>query len=153
MTVHDVESRSGVGLLEIYDLEQQSTSPLANISARGFVGAEDEVLIGGFMVAGSAAEIPLLVRAMGPSLGNHDVSQPLGDPVLELRDVNGGLVAWNDNWPDAQETELRASALAPGSGLEPALLVHVGPGAYTAIVRGRESGATGVAVLEVYRLQ
>ncbi len=144
------QAGSGVGLLEIYDLDRQSNSRLGNISARGFVCRGDNVLIGGFIIAGTGTQAPILIRAIGPSLPG--VSDPLADPTLELRDLNGALVASNNDWRDSQAAEVLASSLAPPSDKEPAAVANVTPGAYTAVVRGRHR-ATGIAVLEVYRLR
>ena len=87
---------------------------------------------------------------MGPSLSG--VSEPLADPTLELRDVNGALIASNNDWRDSQAAEVLASSLVPPSDKEPAAVANVAPGAYTAVVRGQHR-ATGIAVLEVYRLR
>ncbi len=151
-SVTDEHGGSGVGLLEIYDLDRQSNSRLGNISARGFVGRGDDVLIGGFIIAGTAAQAPILVRAMGPSLASAGVTDALPDPTLELRDMNGALVASNNDWRDSQAAEVLGSSLAPPSDKEPAAVANVAPGAYTAVVRGRHR-TTGIAVLEVYRLR
>lgn len=150
--VTDEQGGNGVSLLEIYDLDQQSKSRLANISARGFVGAGDDVLIGGFILAGGPAQAPILVRAIGPSLSAAGVTQPLSDPEVELRDVNGALVVSNNNWRDTQAAEVMASSLAPKAEAESAAIASLVPGAYTAIVRGQNHGA-GIAVVEIYHLR
>lgn len=38
---------TGIGLVEVYDLDQAADSTLANISTRGFVDTGDNVMIGG----------------------------------------------------------------------------------------------------------
>lgn len=54
---------------------------LRNISPRGLVGTGDEVLIGGFIVRGSAlANNSVVARAIGPSLSNAGVSNSLAGP-------------------------------------------------------------------------
>ncbi|MDQ3414008.1 MAG: hypothetical protein M3480_03390 [Verrucomicrobiota bacterium] len=58
------------------------------------------------------------------------------DPVLELHDADGDLLASNDNWKDTQETEIEATGLAPTIDAESALLQTLPSGAYTAILRG-----------------
>ncbi len=61
------------------------TEKLRNLSARGLVASGDNVLIGGFIVGGSAlANNAVVVRAIGPSLAGRGVTKPLPDPVLEL---------------------------------------------------------------------
>lgn len=73
------------------------------------------------------------------------------DPVLELHDADGDLLASNDNWKDTQETEIEATGLAPTNDAESALLQTLPSGAYTAIVRGA-GDTTGVGLVEVYNL-
>ncbi|MDQ6625016.1 MAG: heme-binding protein [Verrucomicrobiota bacterium] len=150
-SVSDADGGSGIGLLEIYDLDREPLSHLGNISARGFVGGDDSVLIEGFIVAGNGASAKLVVRGMGPSLALADVAEPLGDPVLEIRDADGVLLAVNDNWADTQSAEIEAEALAPPDPRDSALVMDARPGAYTAMLRGAD-GATGVGVLEIYKL-
>ena len=146
--VRGTDGGTGVALVEVYDLEAGSTSRLANISTRGFVESDPNVLIGGVIVDG---QIPrrTIVRAIGPSLGRPDA---LGDPALELRDANGGLLDSNDNWPTSpQAGEIAAANLAPSHPLESALARTVSAGNYTAIVRGQNAGM-GLAVVEAYAL-
>jgi hypothetical protein len=71
---------------------------------------------------------------------------------LELRDINGGLVASNDNWQDdAGAAEIQANGLAPQDQRESALLQTLAPGNYTAIVRG-VNDTIGIGLVEVYAL-
>src|SRR5207237_7607816 len=44
---------TGVGLVEAYDLDEAAASQLANISTRGLVGSNADVMIGGFVVRGA----------------------------------------------------------------------------------------------------
>jgi uncharacterized protein GlcG (DUF336 family) len=142
----------GIGLVEIYDLSPASDSKLANISTRGFVGSQDNVMIGGFIIGGETGCSKVIVRALGPSLAALGVSGALADPTLELHDSNGAIVTANDNWAETQALDLQATALAPPDPLESATLGWLTPGAYTAIVRGNGE-QTGVGLIEVYWLQ
>ena len=90
---------TGIGLVEVYDLDEAADSELANISTRGFVDTGDNVMIGGFIV-GSGVDTTVVVRAIGPSLGDLGVSNPLQDPTLELHGTNGDLLASDDDWKD-----------------------------------------------------
>jgi uncharacterized protein GlcG (DUF336 family) len=141
----------GIGLVEVYDLNPASDSKLANISTRGFVGAQDDVMIGGFIIGGATGCSKVIVRALGPSLAALGVSGALADPTLELHDVNGALVTANDNWEETQALDLQTTALAPGDPAESATLGWLTPGAYTAVVRGN-TGQSGVGLIEVYCL-
>lgn len=142
---------TGVGLVEVYDLDQTANSKFANISTRSFVEVGDNVMIGGFIIGGGNGSAVVVVRAIGPSLSQFGVPNALADPTLELHDANGTLVASNDNWKDTQQTEIQATGLAPTNDLESAILISLPNGASTAIVRGKNSG-TGVALIEVFRL-
>ena len=142
---------TGIGLVEVYDLDPTGNSTLANISTRGFVGTGDDVIISGFIVG--TGEYPIMeVRAIGPSLMSSGVAAPLLDPTLELYDLNGTLLASDDDWRDGQESAIQASGLAPSDDRESAIMASLGPGNYTAVVRGKNN-TTGVALVEAYRLE
>jgi hypothetical protein len=142
----------GVGLVEAYDLDQAADSELANISTRGFVETGDNVMIGGFIVGGGGST-NVIVRAIGPSLADATPPVPgaLPDPVLELHDGNGATLASNDNWRDTQEAEIIATTVPPTNDLESAIVMTLAPGAYTAVVSGKNN-TTGVALVEAYNL-
>jgi hypothetical protein len=150
--VRGKNNTTGIGVVEVYDLSATSNSKLANVSTRGFVEAGDNAMIGGF-IAGhpTSANVPVIVRAIGPSLGGFGVPSPLQDPVLELRDGNGTLIDQNDNWRDTNEAAIAASGFAPTNNAESAILISRPPGNTTAIVRGK-NGGIGNALVEVYRL-
>jgi plastocyanin len=142
---------TGVGLVEGYDLDQAADSQLANISTRGFVETESNVMIGGFILGGGSGSANVLMRALGPSLTLAGVSGALADPTMELHDANGALLQSNDNWKDTQQTEIEATGIPPQNDLESAIVATLTPGNYTAIVAGK-NGLTGVGLVEVYRL-
>jgi len=149
---------TGIGLVEVYDLDQSAGSKLANISTRGFVDTGDNVMIGGIIVGPTDTGIgsvfigtTVLIRAIGPSLGTFGVSDPLQDPVLELHDGQGAILASNDDWQDTQQDEIEATGIPPTDTRESAIVETLAPGAYTAIVRG-QNDTTGVALVEAYHL-
>ncbi|MFZ1220168.1 MAG: zinc-dependent metalloprotease family protein, partial [Chthoniobacterales bacterium] len=87
-----------------------------NISTRLRVETGDLVMIGGFIINGSASK-PVIIRGMGPSLANAGIPAPtvLNDPVLELRGSDGSLITANDNWKDSpQRGQIEGSAFQPG---------------------------------------
>lgn len=128
------------------------TERLRNISARGLVGTGDDVLIGGFIVGGNAlATNAVVVRAIGPSLTQAGVANPLADPILELHNSSGAIVASNDDWQDTQEAEITASGLAPTDPNESAIYATLPAGGYSAVVRGA-GDTTGTALVEVYSI-
>lgn len=145
---------TGVGLVEVYDLDLGVASQLANVSTRGFVGAGNDVMIGGVIIGpNGASNSTLVVRALGPALGNAGVVGSLADPTLEVHDANGAIVAFNDNWQDdaAQAALIAGAGFAPSDSLESALYLSLGTGNYTAVVRGKDD-TTGVSLVEVYNL-
>lgn len=141
---------TGIGLAEVYDLTSGNSAALDNVSTRGFVGTGDQVMIAGFIV-GSGGDAIVVARGLGPSLTSAGILNPLADPVLELHDANGAIVVANDNWKDTQLPAIRASGLNPSDDLEAAVVASVPPGNYTAVLQGK-SGATGVGLVEVYRI-
>jgi hypothetical protein len=150
--VRGKNNTTGIGVVEVYDLSATSNSKLANVSTRGFVEAGDNAMIGGFIAGHStSANVPVIVRAIGPSLGGFGVPTPLEDPVLELRDGNGTLIDQNDNWRESNEAAIASTGLAPTDNAESAILISRPPGNTTAIVRGK-NGGIGNALVEVYRL-
>jgi sugar lactone lactonase YvrE len=125
---------------------------LLNISTRGFVQGGNDVLIAGFVVGGTGpVGTQVLVRALGPSLSSFGVTNPLADPVLELHDASGALLASNNNWQDSQAQAISATGLNPSNDRESAILTTLQGGAYTAIL-GTATGAPGTALVEVYNL-
>ena len=107
------QDTTGVGLIEIYDLGAGVGPELANISTRGFVDTGSNVMIAGFIVASSTGgSSQVIVRGAGPSLGDFGIADPLADPMLDLYDANGMLIASNDSWQSDQEAEIAATGLA-----------------------------------------
>ena len=150
----------GIGVVEVYDLAQTANSQLANISTRGFVDVNNDVMIGGLIVGGPNADgkATVLVRALGPSLISQGIQGALSDPVLELHDANGATLATNDNWKlndqtqQSQESAIRSTTIPPPNDLEAAIVATLSPGPYTAVVRGKNN-ATGLGLVEVYNLK
>jgi hypothetical protein len=143
---------TGVGLIEIYDLNQGSGVKLVNISTRGLVQAGDNVMIGGLVLGPEGSfNATVLIRAIGPALANQEVADPLSDPVLELRDANGAVIRRNDNWKDDQQNAIAATDAAPSDDRESAMIATLAPGNYTVIVTGKD-GQSGVALLEIDRM-
>jgi hypothetical protein len=145
---------TGVGLVEIYDINQAADSQLANISTRGFVQTGNNVMIGGFILGGSSQNTGIVVRGIGPSLSQFGLSPVLANPTLELRDSNGVLLIGNDNWQDdpAQAAQLSAHGLAPQDANESGIFASLPPGAFTAILAGKKGG-TGIGLVEIYNVQ
>lgn len=147
--VRGATNDTGIAVIEGYDLDPDPVSKLANISTRGFVLTNDNVMIGGFIFGGGPGATKVVVRGIGPSLAAFGVTNPLVDPMLELHDGNGATIDSNDDWKSNQAA-VQATGLQPSNDAEAAMLVsNLAPGGYTAILRGK-NGGVGVGVLEVY---
>ena len=144
-----------MGIVEAYDLDQAAASKLGNISTRGFVDVDDNVMIAGLIVGpANGTSLKILVRALGPTLTDFGVPGALANPTLDLVNSSGTVIRSNDNWRDDPVNSsalIEAAGLAPSHDAEAALVETVAPGAYTAIVRG-SGRTTGVGLVEVYNI-
>jgi hypothetical protein len=146
---------TGIGLVEVYDLDAESFADLGNVATRGLVGTGASVLIGGFIVRDDSfmnQSQNIVVRGIGPSLSASGVSNPLQDPFIDLRDAQGNVVVTNDDWGSGPNAAaLTANGLAPTNPKEAAILQTLAPGPYTVILSGK-NGGTGVGNVEAYNL-
>ncbi|HEV2840829.1 MAG TPA: hypothetical protein VGW39_05845, partial [Chthoniobacterales bacterium] len=128
-----------------------SPAQALNISTRLRVETGDNVLIGGFIITGTAPK-NVALRGIGPSLAASGVGDVLADPTLELRLAGGALLFQNDNWQDnpAHAAQLTALGLALQHPNESGMVATLPPGfPYTTILAGN-SGGTGVGLVEIY---
>ena len=144
----------GVALAELYELDRAAGSKLANISTRGFVDRGDNAMIAGVILGPEAASVSsVILRAIGPSLRESGVANPLGNPTLVLHDRNGNVIKSNDNWQESADRQtISDRGLAPGHSDESAIFATLAPGNYTAVLRGFDE-SSGVAVVEAYHLE
>jgi hypothetical protein len=148
--VRGANNTTGIGVVQIYDLDRSVDSRLANISSRGLVQTGDNVLIAGTIVVGQAPQ-KVIIRAIGPSL---PFTGKMENPTLELRDSNGVLLQFNDNWVDSADKQaIIDTTIPPTNDFESAIVATLptNNASYTAIVRGVDD-STGIAVVEVYAL-
>lgn len=127
------------------------STKLLNISTRGPVQGGNDVMIAGFIAQGDF-EKRLVLRGIGPSLTAFGVPSAIQDPTLTLMDANGSQLAYNDDYASNSTDDLdtlAANNLTPEDARESALVASVGPGSYTAILRGKSNG---VGLVEVYDL-
>jgi hypothetical protein len=150
--VNGAEGDNNIALVEVFDLDSTHVPQLLNISTRGLVDSGERVMIAGTIIGGIEAET-LVFRGLGPSLaaGSTQISNPLADPMLRLVDSQGTTLSVNDNWQDAQASEIGQTGLAPANALESALLVTLPVGSYTALLSDT-SGGSGIGLLEIYHL-
>lgn len=156
----------GIVLAELYGVPAAGEGPgsrrFTNASTRTTV-APEAPLIAGFVISGTAPQ-RVLIRAVGPTLGNAPFNVPgvLANPQLNL--FRGAtLVRTNDDWfrdPEAnliREAAAAVRAFALGAqSLDAALLAYLEPGAYTAVVSGPanagQNAQTGNALVEIYEV-
>jgi hypothetical protein len=154
--VAPVDGEGGNVLVEVYDVTIGSGF-MVNQSARGEITPDQQVLIAGFAVSGSATR-RALIRCVGPTLGDFGVPAPVSDSSLSVFNSNQVEISSNDNWSDGSDAvavaaaaqTLGAFALPDGSS-DAAVLLDLTPGSYTVHARGI-GGATGTVLLEVYFL-
>jgi hypothetical protein len=116
-----------------------------NLSTRLNVQTGDRIGIAGFIVTGSSLKT-VVIRGLGPSLAGSGVPNPLADPIIELHGPTGFSTIVNDNWADSG---CSLGNLQPPNSLESAVCATLAPGAYTAMIKGKNNGV-GVGVVEVY---
>jgi hypothetical protein len=156
----DTGTGTGIGIVELYDIDAAASGTrLTNISNRGFVGTGNELMIPGFVVSEEGPKT-FLIRAVGPTLGDYQVSGVLADPHLAIhrRLVGGGdeQILTNDNWGENGDAAATAAVAAQiyafalrASSRDAAFVVTLTPGIYTVHATGVGT-TTGVALVEVY---
>ena len=144
----------GIALGEVYDVNANADAELANISTRGYVGMENDVMIGGFILGHNPGSSRIAIRGLGHSLTNSGLNGVLPDPALELHDENGNIVASNDDWQTdpVSAAQLTAHGLVLPNTKESGLFVLLPPGQFTAILDGKNTGA-GIGLVEIYNLK
>jgi hypothetical protein len=148
--VSGVSNTTGIGLVEVYELEDTGETRLTNIATRGFVGTGDNVLIGGFVISGTDTQ-SLVIRAKGPSLADAGVSGVLTDPQMTL--LSGAtVITSNNNWRDHERVSEIPAEFQPTRAVESAIYTELGPGAYTVVMSG-VGGESGVGIVEVFAIE
>ncbi len=144
---------TGLGLVEVYDLDPGAASQLGNISTRAFADTGSNLMIAGFILGNNTGVDHIIVRGLGPSLTAQGVTNPLPNPSIELRDGEGSLLASNNNWQDVptEAVEIAAANLAPNNTNEAAISINLPPGAYTVLLTDQDGGI-GNGLVEVYHL-
>jgi hypothetical protein len=169
MRVSDaVNDAGGLALAELYDatIDPAALTKTINLSSRGQVMAGNGVLVCGFIVSGTSPK-PVLIRGVGPTLANYGLTNLVADPVLNVYNSAGTLVATNNDWGtpvavNATQVPATAAALAStatqvgafpltSGSKDAAVIISLAPGAYTAQVSGN-GGATGLGLVEVYAM-
>jgi hypothetical protein len=127
---------------------------LTNISTRGRVQTGNDVMIAGFIISGSTSKT-VVINVAGPSLAPYGIANPLLNPTLTVvRSSDSVVMGTNDDWqnqPPATVSMIQASGFQPNHAQEPALILALAPGAYTAIVSG-VNNTTGVGLVGLFEV-
>ncbi len=143
----------GVGIIEAFNIDGDSTTRLNEISTRGYVGQGGDQLIAGVVLLQSKK---VLIRTQGPTLANYGVTGAVASTSLRVvRQSDGVEIASNVRWADdPANAELRPggslAGFAPLNANEAALVITLPAGAYTALVT--TPGAPGVGIVEIFEL-
>jgi len=147
---------TGVGLIEVYEVNTSDPTLQANISTRAQVGTGGNILIAGFVVQGTQPA-KVLIRAVGPTLLNFGVTGYLTQPVLTVYDSKNNVMGSNAGWETVSNPSQTSSVAASvgafalnANSLDSALVLTLPPGSYSAQVEGA-NGTTGIALVEVYQ--
>jgi hypothetical protein len=135
------------------------TARFINLSTRGNVGKSDSLLIVGFVITGPGTK-RVMLRAVGPTLSQFNVTGVLADPILRVFNGSGAQIYSNDDWgssndiPGVATGESRVGAFTlPNGSADAAGILTLNPGSYTAVVSGKPNGTTetsGIALAEIY---
>jgi hypothetical protein len=118
-----------------------------NLSTRVSVQGGNGVAIAGFIISGSSPK-QVLIKALGASLSNFGIANPLQDPSLDLHDSTGKAIATNDDWQTATNAAQIPVNFQPADSREPAIMATLPPGSFTAVLRGK-NGGSGVGLIEM----
>ena len=156
---------TGVAIVEVYGIDSAgAVAQFVNLSTRALVKTGEEVMIAGFIIEDGPRQV--LVQAVGPELANAGIANVLADPVLTVIQTGEGEppravldppieLMVNDNWEDSQGELVSdiwgGSPNLEAGSLSAAAFLTLDPGAYTAMVEGKD-GTTGVAIVEVYEI-
>jgi hypothetical protein len=150
--VEGVNATTGVGLVGVFEVDHAEI-PLVNISTRGQVLLGNDRMIAGFIIQGDNSK-SVVINVAGPSLVPFGIANALMNPKLTVvRSSDQSIIATNDDWQaqanPADVAAIIATGFQPNNSAEPALLLTLPPGAYTAIVEGA-TGGTGVGLVGVF---
>jgi len=156
VVVSSANNGAGVVIAEIYDATPSSafvvaTPRLINVSVRKHLGTGLTV---GF-VLGGAAPTKVLIRAVGPTLGDFGVPGVVADPQLTLFNDKSVKIGENNDWGGTATLTAAFGAVGafglPATSKDAAVSVTLEPGLYSVQVAGTAT-TTGVALVEVYEV-
>ncbi len=137
----------------------EGTSQLVNFSARAEIHPINHPMIIGTVWEGPGMS-RMGFRAVGPTLEQHGVRNPLSDPMVKLRDRNITTIAENDDLADeAPFSEIETIRVQFGGfplaedSKDSVLLTKIPAGVYTLEMTSPNSSDIGVGLLEGYPIE
>ncbi len=128
-----------------------STSELVNISTRATLMANTS-MVTGFVINGNQTQT-VMIRAVGPTLSQLNLSNVLADPFIAIYNSSGVKIAENDDWTGTQSVGIATQTGAfplPAGSKDAVILATLPAGIYTMHVGGK--GAGGEVMLEVWEV-
>lgn len=143
-------------MILVFRLTLPGRMAIASSRAQTSSGAGTHIM--GLAVSGPKPK-RMLIRGVGPTLGNFGLSGGLSDPTMTIYNGAGQAILTNDNWNDdtAAAAEVRTATsrsgafTLPESSKDSAILTTLDPGVYTIHVSGA-GGSSGVSLIEVYEI-
>ncbi|MCZ6672773.1 MAG: hypothetical protein O7C75_07530 [Verrucomicrobia bacterium] len=135
-------------------VETKPATNLINLSTRGLVGANDDVMIGGFIIP-EGPDMTLYIRGLGPSLQSSEIPNTISDPHLRLiqMGVQNPLELSNMDWGDSLDLQqILDTQLPPTVERESALIVTLPSGSYTTVLSNEIDEPMAVGMIEIYDL-
>jgi sugar lactone lactonase YvrE len=157
MGLYSAVVTSSAGTVEspvaILTVATSGASRLANFSIRNVVPPGGD-LTAGFVIRGGG-EKPVLVRAIGPTLGNFGAIGALTDPRLDLIPAGAATaMSSNEDWGGGPALAGAFASVGAfplsATSKDAALLGAFAPGSYSARVTSRLAGDSGIVLTEVY---
>jgi hypothetical protein len=145
----------GIGNVEVFEADV-GTPFLKNISTRSEPQGGGRRAVAGFAIRGDEPRT-VLVLGRGPSVAGNPAK--LLNPILEIRDTNGGtVVATNDDWATDSNTGTGTvqppgnipANLQPTVAAEAGILIELPPGNYTAFLGPAPGSDPGIGIVEVF---
>jgi hypothetical protein len=150
-----VTTATGSTTMQAGTLQTTSDARIINLSAHAYVSpGDDSALTAGFVIGGTSSNTKtILVRGVGPSLGQFGIKDVLVAPKLTFFDSKSLPVASTTRWDvdpgmAALMSSVGAFSLTPNSR-DTALVQKVLTNAYTMMVATSDS-TSGTAIAEIY---
>ena len=145
-TVASADGATGPGMVEIYEVPGSGTGRFINLATRTAI-TSSQTATAGFVIRDGRKEV--LLRVVGPTLGNYGVASPASDPRMTLY-RGESAIASNDNWSSGAAHP--SAFVLPAGSKDAALRLALDPGNYTMVAES-VTPSGGIVLLEVYVIE